>query len=86
MNRRELRRGHVSHERWLVAYADFITLLFAFFVVLDGSSKADQRKQQQVVQAIDSAFHALGLFPDSVRKSTNLKNVPAIIKMKPSVQ
>jgi chemotaxis protein MotB len=78
MNRRERRRSHVSHERWLVSYADFITLLFAFFVVLYASSKADQKKQQQVAQAIDSAFHALGLFPDSSRKPTNLKNVSAI--------
>ena len=49
MRRRERRRGHVSHERWLVSYADFITLLFAFFVVLYASSKADQKKQQQVL-------------------------------------
>ena len=31
----------VNHERWLVSYADFITLLFAFFVVLYAFSKAD---------------------------------------------
>lgn len=78
MNRRERRRGHVNHERWLVSYADFITLLFAFFVVLYASSKADQMKQHQVSQAIDSAFHALGLFPDAARKPVNLKNVSVL--------
>ena len=78
MRRRERRRSHVSHERWLVSYADFITLLFAFFVVLYASSKADQKKQQQVSQAIDSAFHALGLFPDTAHKPVNLKNISAI--------
>ena len=76
--RRFERRKHVSHERWLVSYADFITLLFAFFVVLYASSKADQKKQQQVAQAIDSAFHALGIFPDVARRDAALKNVSAI--------
>ncbi len=74
MRRRERRQSHVSHERWLVSYADFITLLFAFFVVLYASSKADQKKQQQVVQAIDSAFHALALFPDAAHNRVNLRN------------
>jgi chemotaxis protein MotB len=78
--RRFERRRHVNHERWLVSYADFITLLFAFFVVLYASSKADQKKQQQVAQAIDSAFHALGIFPDAVRRQVDLKNVSAISK------
>ncbi|HTJ30015.1 MAG TPA: flagellar motor protein MotB [Acidobacteriaceae bacterium] len=68
----------MNHERWLVSYADFITLLFAFFVVLYASSKADQKKQQQVAQAIDSAFHALGIFPDTARRDAALKNVSAI--------
>jgi chemotaxis protein MotB len=79
MSRRSA-KAHGSHERWLVSYADFITLLFAFFVVLYASSKADQKKQKQVSQAIDSAFHALGLFPDSTRKPVNLKNISAISK------
>ena len=38
----------MSHDRWLVSYADFITLLFAFFVVLYAFAKADQKKQVQV--------------------------------------
>ena len=76
--RRNRRHSYGSHDRWLVSYADFITLLFAFFVVLYASSKADQRKQQQVSQAIDSAFHLLGLFPDSAQRPANLKNVSAI--------
>jgi len=83
MNRRERRRGHVNHERWLVSYADFITLLFAFFVVLYASSKADQKKQQQVSEAIDSAFRALAIFPDASRQPANLKNVSAISKDEP---
>jgi chemotaxis protein MotB len=78
MSRRAPEKFHGSHERWLVSYADFITLLFAFCVVLYASSKADQKKQQQVAQAIDSAFHALGIFPNSSRKPIDLKNISAI--------
>jgi len=53
----------VSHERWLVSYADFITLLFAFFVVLYAFAKADEQKQQQVSAAIDSGFQSLSIVP-----------------------
>ncbi|HUB20535.1 MAG TPA: flagellar motor protein MotB [Acidobacteriaceae bacterium] len=56
---------HVHHDRWLVSYADFITLLFAFFVVLYAGSRADQRKQAQISHSIQSAFEALGLFPSA---------------------
>ena len=57
-------RSRVSHDRWLVSYADFITLLFGFFVVLYAFAKADQKKQVQVSQAIDSAFRSMGGLPD----------------------
>ncbi len=53
---------HVNHERWLVSYADFITLLFAFFVVLFASGQSDKRKQVQLAQAIHSAFAQMGIF------------------------
>jgi chemotaxis protein MotB len=52
-------------DRWLVSYADFITLLFAFFVVLFASSRADQQKQSQAAHSIQEAFQALGIFPSS---------------------
>jgi chemotaxis protein MotB len=65
---RERRRGNISRDRWLVSYADFITLLFAFFVVLYAFAKADQKKQRQVSAAIDTAFHSLGIFSDLTRR------------------
>jgi chemotaxis protein MotB len=55
-------KPHVNHERWLVSYADFITLMFAFFVVMYATSKADVKKQAQMADSIDSAFKTLGLF------------------------
>jgi chemotaxis protein MotB len=52
----------MNHERWLISYADFITLLFAFFVVLFASSQADKHKQSQVAAAMKEAFEQLGAF------------------------
>jgi chemotaxis protein MotB len=65
---RERRKNHISRDRWLVSYADFITLLFGLFVVLFAFAKADQKKQVQVSTAIDTAFRSLGLFPNASRR------------------
>jgi chemotaxis protein MotB len=65
---RERRKVNVSRDRWRVSYADFITLLFGFFVVLYAFAKADQKKQMQVTASIDAAFRSLGIFPDSSRR------------------
>lgn len=62
-------RSRVTHERWLVSYADFITLLFAFFVVLFATAKADQKKQMAMAEAIDAAFKSLGIFPEAARRA-----------------
>jgi chemotaxis protein MotB len=64
---RRVPRSRVTHDRWLVSYADFITLLFAFFVVLYAFAKADQKKQKQVSASIDTAFRSLGIFPSGGR-------------------
>lgn len=45
-----------NHERWLVSYADFITLLFAFFVVMFASSQTDKARAKQVSEAVKKAL------------------------------
>jgi chemotaxis protein MotB len=63
MSRRNKKKHeHVNHERWLVSYADFITLLFAFFVVLYSSAQVDKRKMVQVAAAIQGGFQQMGVF------------------------
>ena len=47
---------HVNHERWLVSYADFITLLFAVFVTLYAMSQSDKKKVEEVMQSIQQSF------------------------------
>lgn len=61
-------QAHPNHERWLVSYADFITLLFAFFVVLYSSSQVDKRKAGRLALAIQVAFQELGVFQTSSTK------------------
>ncbi|MCK9284384.1 MAG: flagellar motor protein MotD [Rhodocyclaceae bacterium] len=45
-----------NHERWLVSYADFITLLFAFFVVMYAVSSVNEGKYRVLSDALTSAF------------------------------
>jgi len=45
-----------NHERWLVSYADFITLLFAFFVVMFASSQTDKGRAKQISEAVSKAL------------------------------
>ncbi len=67
---RERRRGPtISHDRWLVSYADFVTLLFAFFVVLYATAQVDKQKATKLSDAIESAFEQLGMFQDSRNKA-----------------
>lgn len=44
------------HDRWLVSYADFITLLFAFFVVMYAISSVNENKYRQLAASLGSAF------------------------------
>ncbi len=51
-----------NHERWLVSYADFITLLFAFFIVLYATSNQDIEKQKKFEESVRKAFVAVAQF------------------------
>lgn len=56
MARRKRPPEHENHERWLVSYADFITLLFAFFVVMFASSQSDKSKATMVSESVRRAL------------------------------
>jgi chemotaxis protein MotB len=56
MARKHKHPEHVNHERWLVSYADFITLLFATFTALYALSKADASKAKAVADGLREAF------------------------------
>ncbi|HEY8100854.1 MAG TPA: flagellar motor protein MotD [Burkholderiaceae bacterium] len=57
--RRKPEDEHENHERWLVSYADFITLLFAFFVVMYSISQVNEGKYKVLANSINAAFHAI---------------------------
>jgi chemotaxis protein MotB len=76
MSRKKKAPQHPNHERWLVSYADFITLLFAFFVVLYSSAQVDKRKVGELAMAIQVAFQKLGIFESSSTKPAVLESEP----------
>jgi chemotaxis protein MotB len=60
MARKKKEEEHENHERWLVSYADFITLLFAFFVVMYAVSRVDNKRLVQAADSIRWAMHFSG--------------------------
>lgn len=56
MAMRKKHAEHENHERWLVSYADFITLLFAFFVVMFATSQTDKSKAKQMSESVSKAL------------------------------
>ncbi|MDD1508434.1 flagellar motor protein MotD [Pseudomonas sp. CNPSo 3701] len=57
MARRRRHEEHENHERWLVSYADFITLLFAFFVVMYSISSINEGKYKILSQTLTGVFN-----------------------------
>ncbi len=75
------RRRHVEssthHERWLVSYADFITLLFAFFTTLYGISNIDPKKAGKLVTSMRSALNVEA--QATVTKSPPARSGPPVV-------
>ncbi len=67
--RKQVHEEPQNHDRWLVSYADFITLLFAFFVVMYSISSVNNQKYETLSEALDEAFH---------RQEPSLKTVQPI--------
>jgi chemotaxis protein MotB len=83
MKRRPIRKPHVNHERWLVSYADFVTLLFAFFVVLYSVAEVDDKKVVELAQAIQYAFGNGKALP--IDRSSAAFQLPPGAVLKPEV-
>jgi chemotaxis protein MotB len=64
MARKKKHPEHVNHERWLISYADFITLLFAFFVVMFAVSQVDSNKVGRFTESFSKAV-GIDMFPES---------------------
>ena len=55
-SRKRVEDEEASHERWLISYADFITLLFAFFVVMYAISSVNEGKYRVLSRSLETAF------------------------------
>ncbi len=66
MVKRKAQDIHINHERWLISYADFITLLFAFFVVMYSVSQVNEVKYEELSKSLQT------LFNDQAESSSNV--------------
>lgn len=82
MNGRHKRAAHINHERWMVSFADFMTLLFALFVVLFAISSVDQQKLSQVAESVEQAFGVMDSKSNSLLEAypENQQPIPPIVR------
>lgn len=83
MARRQKPEEHENHERWLVSYADFITLLFAFFVVMYAISSINEGKYRVMSDSIVDAFKNAPTSSKPVHISQPQDSESGEIKIKP---
>ncbi len=89
MARKQKHEEHENHERWLVSYADFITLLFAFFVVMYSVSSVNEGKYRVLSDALMASFRSAAktLAPIQVgssakapeNKNLSFRQIPRIV-------
>ena len=91
MARKKKHEEHESHERWLVSYADFITLLFAFFVVMFATSQVDSQKVGRFVESVNTALDIKGSFPNTgsepiVEEGSHVTSPPVVAALIANLQ
>lgn len=84
MARKKYQEEPDNHERWLVSYADFMTLLFAFFVVMYAISSLNEGKYRVLSNSLNGAFGTVlvpgGEIPDIKKTQTSVIEALPIIK------
>jgi chemotaxis protein MotB len=77
-----------NHQRWLISYADFVTLLLAVFVVMFAASQPDKGKAKRVSHSVAEAMHGAKALHDMAAGKTPLAKpeIPAVSELLPSMQ
>ncbi|MBV1928978.1 MAG: flagellar motor protein MotD [Gammaproteobacteria bacterium] len=76
MARKRAHEEHENHERWLISYADFITLLFAFFVVMYSISSVNEGKFRVLSHSLVASFSSQSRSMDPVQFGTASTSFP----------
>jgi flagellar motor protein MotB len=75
MPRKHLPEEPESHDRWLMSYADFITLLFAFFVVMYAISQVNESKHRVLSDSLVQAFQNPSRLPDAESPTNSPRSI-----------
>lgn len=67
MARKKKHEDHVNHEAWAIPYADLMTLLLAFFVVMYAVSSVNEGKFRVLSESIVAAFRGVPMVPDPIQ-------------------
>lgn len=86
MARRKREEERDNHERWMVSYADFITLLFAFFVVMYALSTVNEGKYRILSDSMSSAFRNVQINTSSPLPVTMTPPIPVFQKSSPTAK
>jgi chemotaxis protein MotB len=77
-HRKKTTEDHINHERWMVSYADFVTLLFAFFVVMYSISSVNKNKYETFSDSLEQALKVNKAEKET--ESTLSQNVPSTVQ------
>ena len=86
--KRRQRLTEDNHDRWLVSYADFVTLLFAFFVVMYSISSVNEGKYKVLSETLNKAFGyvAVATAVDVIQPGDPVRDLVALPEEFPLVQ
>jgi chemotaxis protein MotB len=82
MARKKFDESAENHERWLISYADFITLLFAFFVVMYAISVVNEGKYKVLSVSLGDAFGGQPQAADGTAEVPPVIQLPSLLQKK----
>ncbi|GAB7389288.1 flagellar motor protein MotB [Bacillaceae bacterium] len=80
MSRRKKEESRENHERWLITYADLITLLMVFFVVMYAMSQLEKMKFNELILSLRNAFRGDIIFEESGSTGIIGRNSDSVVR------